>query len=239
MKNSRTETYVWVLVCLYEWCLKHIVTSSNIGDSLWVNNLNLFNSQTMMLPPFKQTLDELPPLPHFRSWGGGISPRRYIVPFRLSLSKRVLCHRADSKRIIKRTWWHLLQIPQVQCWGYGACQSEGGRLWNPLHLYPLYYRLQDCVLEKISDDSAIVRLITNVNNANYRWVTQDSVDWCEQNGVGRPKRWRWTSADHELLRWEKKKTADKKAKNVSTPLSSNKLHTKHPDHFLLPNTRWQ
>ncbi|CAM4427607.1 unnamed protein product [Leuciscus chuanchicus] len=38
-----------------------------------------------------------------------------------------------------------------------------------------------CVLQKFSDDSAIVGLITEDDDAEYRGLTQNFVDWCQRN----------------------------------------------------------
>ncbi|KAK7913293.1 hypothetical protein WMY93_013504 [Mugilogobius chulae] len=46
-----------------------------------------------------------------------------------------------------------------------------------------YFRhnTDSCVLQKFSDDSAIIGLITDDDDAEYRGLTQDFVDWCQQN----------------------------------------------------------
>ncbi|KAM3875368.1 alpha-2-macroglobulin [Diretmus argenteus] len=48
-----------------------------------------------------------------------------------------------------------------------------------------------CHLQKFSDDSAIVGLITDEDDREYRGLTQDFVDWCQQNhlqiNAGKPK----------------------------------------------------
>ncbi|KAI4878183.1 hypothetical protein NFI96_009370 [Prochilodus magdalenae] len=48
---------------------------------------------------------------------------------------------------------------------------------------PQYVRARDCVSDKVkfSDDSAIVGLITNKEDSEYRELIQDFVDWCLQN----------------------------------------------------------
>ncbi|XP_062846413.1 GTPase IMAP family member 8-like [Trichomycterus rosablanca] len=53
-------------------------------------------------------------------------------------------------------------------------------------LFTLYtadfmYRSPDCHLRKFSDDSAIVGLINNDEDSEYRGLIQDFVDWCLQN----------------------------------------------------------
>ncbi|XP_062863986.1 tyrosine-protein kinase receptor [Trichomycterus rosablanca] len=63
-------------------------------------------------------------------------------------------------------------------------------------LFTLYtadfmYRSPDCHLQKFSDDSAIVGLINNDEDSEYRGLIQDFVDWCLQNhlqlNVGKTK----------------------------------------------------
>ncbi|KAK7896388.1 hypothetical protein WMY93_021713 [Mugilogobius chulae] len=53
-------------------------------------------------------------------------------------------------------------------------------------LFTLYtadfrHNADSCVLQKFSDDSAIIGFITDDNDAEYRGLTQDFVDWCQQN----------------------------------------------------------
>ncbi|KAK7895274.1 hypothetical protein WMY93_020599 [Mugilogobius chulae] len=53
-------------------------------------------------------------------------------------------------------------------------------------LFTLYtadfrHNTDSCVLQKFSDDSAIIGLITDDDDAEYRGLTQDFVDWCQQN----------------------------------------------------------
>ncbi|KAK7877850.1 hypothetical protein WMY93_031490 [Mugilogobius chulae] len=53
-------------------------------------------------------------------------------------------------------------------------------------LFTLYtadfrHNTESCVLQKFSDDSAIIGLITDDDDAEYRGLTQDFVDWCQQN----------------------------------------------------------
>ena len=53
-------------------------------------------------------------------------------------------------------------------------------------LFTLYtadfrHNTDGCVLQKFSDDSAIIGLITEDDDAEYRGLTQDFVDWCQRN----------------------------------------------------------
>ncbi|KAI4896686.1 hypothetical protein NFI96_022894, partial [Prochilodus magdalenae] len=54
---------------------------------------------------------------------------------------------------------------------------------------PQYVRARDCVSDKVkfSDDSAIVGLITNEEDTEYRELIQDFVDWCLQNHLQKTK----------------------------------------------------
>ncbi|XP_055367950.1 uncharacterized protein LOC129604646 [Betta splendens] len=63
-------------------------------------------------------------------------------------------------------------------------------------LFTLYtsdfrHNTDSCVLQKFSDDSAIVGLITDDDDAEYRGLTQNFVDWCQRNhlliNVGKTK----------------------------------------------------
>ncbi|KAJ0022229.1 hypothetical protein NQD34_009719 [Periophthalmus magnuspinnatus] len=53
-------------------------------------------------------------------------------------------------------------------------------------LFTLYtadfrHNTDSCVLQKFSDDSAIIGLIKDGDDVEYRGLTQDFVCWCQQN----------------------------------------------------------
>ncbi|KAJ0033829.1 hypothetical protein NQD34_000936 [Periophthalmus magnuspinnatus] len=65
------------------------------------------------------------------------------------------------------------------------CVSDRVRVLAPF-LFTLYtadlrHNTDSCILQKFSDDSAIIGLIKDDDDAEYRGLTQDFVDWCQQN----------------------------------------------------------
>ncbi|KAI3356696.1 hypothetical protein L3Q82_003382 [Scortum barcoo] len=54
---------------------------------------------------------------------------------------------------------------------------------HPLHTADFSYNTPSCHLQKFSDDSAVVGLITDGDNREYRGLIQDFADWCLRNNL--------------------------------------------------------